>query len=74
MVLPTRVLGLPQSIEIDQRSDKNSGKALLGPLVHSGEPEQTTGLPACSQMRGTSVFLTWGEGRGVSRGQPGRVP
>lgn len=55
MLLPTRVLGLPQPIEIDQRSIKNSGKALLGPLVHSGEPEQMTGLLACSQMRGRHV-------------------
>ena len=48
---------------------RNSGKALLGPLLQQGEREQATGSLACSfsLSGGTSLFLILGEGRGVSR-------
>ena len=45
-----------------------------GPCCSRGEWEQTTGpLLACSLRRGASLFLIWGEGRGVSRDQAGGV-
>ena len=71
VLIPTRVLGLPQSIETDKRPDKKFTQGFTGgPCCSSGEQEQLTSSLACSRGRGeVSWFLIWGEGRGVSRGR-----
>ena len=38
--LPTRVLGLPQRIEIDKRLDKKFGQGFLGAPATAGREEQ----------------------------------
>ena len=79
VLLPTRVLGLPQSIEIDQRPDKKFGEGCIGaPAAARGsEDKQQAPLLARSLAgrgrEGASWFLIWGEGRGVSKGRAGRV-
>lgn len=45
-MISTKVLGLPQSIGIDQRPDRNTGKALLGPLLQQQGIRTTVSL-AC---------------------------
>ena len=63
----TRIPGLPQSVGIDQRLDKKSGKGFPGaPLALTGV--QGTGPLPASFLRRESLSLTWTEGRGVSRG------
>ena len=64
----------PQSIEIDQRPDKKSDKALLGPLPQQGEGRTSNMFPCLLTPRGGQTdSLHGGEGRGVSRGWAGRV-
>ena len=49
---------------------RNLGKDLLGSLLHLGEQEQVK-VPLLTSQEGSNWFLTWGEGRGVSRVQVG---
>ena len=67
--LSTRVLGLPQSIEIDRGQTKDSGEeTLLGSLLHQRDV-RTNSRFLCSLPEGpVSMFLTWGEGKGGSMG------
>ena len=71
-MLLTRVLGLPQSIEIDQRPGKKFRRGFIGAPAAAGgrENKPQVPLPAHS-LSGASLFLIWGEGRGVSRGRAG---
>ena len=71
-MLPTRVLGLPQSIEIDCRLDKKLRQGCIGvPAAAEGsENKQQNPLLAYS-LRNDTLFLIWGEAGGVSRGQAG---
>ena len=69
-MIPTRALGLPQSIETDQRPDKKFRPAFnKAPAAAAGsENKQQVPLLASSlRWRGASLFLICGEGRGVSR-------
>ena len=71
-VLPTRVLGLPQSIEIDKRPDKKFRQRFTGAPAAAAGSENKQQFPslACSfPDGGASLFLIWGEGTGVSRGR-----
>ena len=54
-MIPTGVLGLPQSIEIDERGPINSVRALMGPCT----------LSMCEAV---ISFLLWGVVRGQTRG------
>ena len=64
----TRILGLPQSVGIDQRPHKKSRKGFPGALPALTRVQRTGPLPA-SFLRWASLSLTWAEGKGVSRGQ-----
>ena len=57
-LIPTRVLGLSQSIEIDQRPDKKFRQGSVGPLLQQEGARTNNSFPC----------LGAGEGRGVSRG------
>ena len=72
-MLPTMALGLPHQQKRTRGQTRYSGKALLGPLLHWGEQEQRVPLLAHTPGLGVSLFLIWGEGRGVSRALAGRV-
>ena len=77
-MIPTGVLDLPQSIEIGLRPDKKFRQGFTGAPAAAGGREDKQQLPllACSLREGgggTSWFLIWGEGRGVSRGRAGGV-
>ena len=75
-MLPISVLGLPQSIEIDQRPDKKFRQGFTGAPAAAGRVRTNNTFP-CSlpggYRREASWFLIWGEGRGVSRGRAGEV-
>ena len=56
-MIPIRVLGLPKSIEIDQRPDKNrqeiQARLFWGALLQQrGEQEQVTSIPTGSPKGG----------------------
>ena len=67
--LPTWVLGLPQSVEIDRGQTKESGEeTLLGSLLQQ-RGVRTNSRFLCSLPEGpVSMFLIWSEGKGGSRG------
>ena len=69
-MLPTRILGLPQSIEIDWRPDKQfEAKLCGGPCCSNGESEVTRSLArSLPEYWVLSLFIIWGEGKGVCRG------
>ena len=76
-VLLTKVPGLPQSMEVDQRLDKKFRQdvSLLGPLLQLEGVRTSSRLQRLFTPRGgASLFLSWGEGRGVSRGLARGVP
>ncbi|CAI9175113.1 unnamed protein product [Rangifer tarandus platyrhynchus] len=50
---PTRVLGLPQSVEIDQRPDKRFRQGLMGPLPQ--QREAGTNSPPCLLAEGVEL-------------------
>ena len=50
---PTRVLGLPQSIEIDQRPDKKFRQGFMVPLLQQGEA--ITNSSPCSLAEGVEL-------------------
>ena len=52
-ISPTRVLGLPQSVEIDQRPNEEFRQGFIGvPAVAQGKGEQATDSSACSLHEG----------------------
>ena len=68
-VIPTRVLGLPQSIEIDQRLDKKFRQGFIGAPAAAGRNENKLTVSLALSLGWMRWFLIWGEGRGGSRGQ-----
>ena len=74
MLLPTRVLGLPQSIDINWGPDKKFRQGFTGTPASAGrgKNKQQIALLACLLPAGwVSVFLIWGGG---GRGELGVVP
>ena len=67
------VLGLPQSIEIDQRPDKKFRQGSIGSCDAVGSSENKKWMPLLTPQGGMGWFLTWGDGRRGSRGQSGGV-
>lgn len=66
----TGVLGLLQQIEIDQRPVKKVRPGFIGVPAAGVGSESKQQVPLLTPRGGASCFLTWGERRGVSRGQP----
>ena len=64
--LPTRVLGLPQSIELIKNQTRDSGKALSESLLQQGWMKTNTVSLAHSPRLGVGSWLfPWGEGNNV---------
>ena len=72
-LLLTRVLGLPQSIETDQRPDMKSRQGFWGAPAAAEGSENKLQVPLLAPRWGVSWFLTWAESRDGSRGQVGGV-
>ena len=75
ILIPHKVLGLPQPVEMDQRPDKKSRQGFTGATVQQGRVRARNRL-LCSlpkQGVGLTWFLVQGEARGVSRGPAGDV-
>ena len=68
-LLWTRVLGLLNQQKLIRGQTRNSGKALLGPLLQQGGEKTSSRFPCLL----TLWFLFWGESRGLSRGQAEEV-
>lgn len=70
-MISTKVLGLPQSIGIDQRPDKKSEQGFIGaPAAAAGNLRTTVSLLApCHSHECTQAYsLSGREGRCMSRG------
>ena len=71
-LLPARVFGLLNQQKLIRGQTRNSGKALLGPLLQQGGSGNKQQVPLLVRSPGgqgvVSLFLIWGEGRGVARG------
>ena len=71
-----QVLGLPQSIEMDQRPDKKFRQGFIGAAAEVARSESKKQVPLLTHSLsgggkkevGGSLFVTWGEGRNVSTG------
>ena len=67
-------MGLPQSIEIDQRPDKKFRQGFSGASTAALEGENNQQVPLLTHSpRGDNLFLIWGEDRTMSRGQAGGI-
>ena len=64
----TRILGFPQSTEVDQRPDMRFGQGFIGvsAAVSGSKNKQPVPLLA-PQGRGASLLLIWGGFMGVQR-------
>ena len=66
------VLGLPQSIEIDQRPDKKFRQGFIRASTAALEGKNNQQVPLLTHSpRGGNLFLIWGKDRTMSRGQAG---
>ena len=73
-MLPTMALGLPHQQKRTRGQTRHSGKALRGHCcIGESRNKQRVPLLAHTPGVGVSLFLIWGEGRGVSRALAGRV-
>ena len=62
VMIPTRVLAFPNQPKLIRGQTRNSGKALLGPLLQQWGVRTNNRFPCSLGEAEVTLFLTWGEG------------